>query len=78
MLHPWSINVHLFINDIVNDIQAGISLFADDTTLYIIVENLNDAGRIINIDLDKIKNWAKLWLVTFNPNENEAMLLSRK
>ena len=60
----------LFINDIVNDIQAGIRLFADDITLYIIVENQNDAGRIINIDLDKVKNWAKLWFVTFNPYKN--------
>ena len=47
----------LFINDIVNDIPAGIHLFADDTTLYIIVENPNDTGRIINIDLNKMKNF---------------------
>ena len=68
----------MFINYIVNDIQARIRLFEDDTTLYITVENPNDLGRIINIDLDKIKNWDKLCLVTFNPNKNEAMLLSRK
>ena len=29
----------LFINDIVNDIGSSIRLFADDTSLYIIVEN---------------------------------------
>ena len=62
----------------MNDIPAGIRLFEDDTTLYIIVENPNDAATIINIDLNKIKNWAKLRLVTFNPNKIEAMLLSRK
>ena len=29
----------VFINDIVSDINSNIGLFADDTTLYIIVEN---------------------------------------
>ena len=28
----------LFINDIVNEIHANIRLFADDTSLYLIVE----------------------------------------
>ena len=29
----------IYINDIVNNIQSSIRLFADDTSLYIIVEN---------------------------------------
>ena len=29
----------LFINDIVNEINANIQLFADDTSLYLIVDH---------------------------------------
>ena len=68
----------LYINDIVNDIGANIRLFADDTSLYIIVENPATAALCLNNDLGKISRWASLWLVTFNPVKNETMLLTRK
>jgi hypothetical protein len=35
-----------FINDIVNEINAEIKLFADDTSLYLIVDNPNDTTRL--------------------------------
>ena len=57
----------LYINDIVNDIGANIRLFADDTSLYIIVENPAAAALCLNNDLGKISRWSSLWLVTFNP-----------
>ena len=56
----------LYINDIVTDIGSNIRLFADDTSLYIIVDNPNTAAEIINSDLVKISNWARAWLVDFN------------
>ena len=36
----------IFINDIVNEINAEIKLFADDTSLYLIVDNPNDTTRL--------------------------------
>ena len=48
----------IFINDIVKDINSSIRLFADDTSLYIIVENPNAAALSLKIDLDKIYKWA--------------------
>ena len=57
----------LFINDIVDEIGCNIRLFADDTGLYITVENPDMAAELMNIDLDKIMKWAKKWLVLFNP-----------
>ena len=58
---------HLFINDIVNDIGSSIRLFADDTSLYIIVEDPNVAAELINADLEKIAELALKWLVKCNP-----------
>ena len=68
----------LYINEIVNDIGANIRLFADDTSLYIIVETPAAAAACLNTDLSKISRWSALWLVRFKPVKNESMLLSRK
>lgn len=68
----------LYINDIVEDIHSSIRLFADDTSLYIIVDNPNQATNQLNSDLEKIHKWAKKWLVTFNPTKSESIIFSRK
>ena len=41
ILGPLLFNI--LINDIVNEINAEIKLFADDTSLYLIVDNPNDS-----------------------------------
>ena len=41
----------LYINDLVTDTGSKISMFADDSSLYIIVDNPNTAAEIINSDL---------------------------
>ena len=60
----------LFINNIVTDIGSNIRLFADDTSLFIIVENPDMAAELLSMDLEKIMEWAIRWLVTFNPTKN--------
>ena len=68
----------LYINDIVSEIGSNIRLFADDTSLFIVVDNPVTAAGQLNIDLQKISQWATTWLVSFNPTKTEAMLFSRK
>ena len=68
----------LYIDDIVVDIHSSIRLFADDTCLYIIVDDPLQAAEQFNLDLDKIHRWAEKWLVTFNPEKSECILLTRK
>ena len=60
------------------DIQSCVRLFADDTSLYIIVENPISAAEMINTDLETIHRWAEKWLVKFNPFKSESLLVSRK
>ena len=60
----------LFINDIVTDIGSNIRLFADDTSLFIIVENPDMATELLNMDLEKTMEWAEHWLVTFQQKQN--------
>ena len=44
----------IYINDIVRNMNSSMRLFADDTGLYIIVENPIQAGTILNSDLSQI------------------------
>ena len=68
----------LYISDIVKCIGCSIRLFADDTSLYIIVERPDQAARLLNADLQTISNWAVDWLVKFNAKKAMAMAISRK
>ena len=62
------------INDIVRAFGSKIRLFADDTSLFIMVDNPVTAADSLNTDLNKISQWAATWLVTFNPAKTEALL----
>ena len=60
----------IFINDIVNEICPCIRLFVDDTSLFIDVDDPISSAERLNDSLVKILQWAKTWLVTFNPCKN--------
>ena len=60
----------VYINDIVLDIDSTIRLFADDTSLYMIVDNPLHTAITFNQDLAKISTWADKWLVTFNTQKH--------
>ena len=68
----------LYINDIVTDTCSNTRLFADDTSLYIVVDDPSDAANCLNTDLDKISPWAATWLVSFSPAKKESLLISSK
>ncbi|MCG8096458.1 MAG: endonuclease/exonuclease/phosphatase family protein, partial [Candidatus Thiodiazotropha endolucinida] len=68
----------LYINDIVSDIGSNIRLFADDTSLFIVVDDPVSAANSLNSDLDRISKWAATWLVAFNPSKSASFLMSRK
>ena len=68
----------VYINDIVENIHSSIRLFADDASLYIIVDDPIDSANQLNNDLQTIHLWAKTWLVTFNPAKSESVIFSRK
>ena len=68
----------IFINDIVKEIHSNKRLFADDTSLYIIVDFPDSAAQILNLDLERLYNWAVQWLVKFNPIKTESLLFSRR
>ena len=59
----------IYINDIVNNIESVIKLFADDTSLSLALNNPDSRAEILNHDLEQINEWTKIWKVSFNEDK---------
>ena len=68
----------IYINDIINDIESEILLFADDTTLLASGNDPAETSAKLNRDLIKISEWARRWKVTFNAKKSKDMIFSKK
>jgi hypothetical protein len=69
----------LFINDLTHVVNnCNILLFADDTCLFIEVDNREETAQMLNEDLENIQNWARNWLVTFSPPKTKSLIISNK
>ena len=65
----------VYINYIVVDINASVIFFTDDTSLYVIVDSPFSCAEVLNQDLDIIHSLAEKWLVNFNANKTENLLI---
>ena len=72
----YLINIYTTLLKIFSN--SSIRLFADDTSLYIMVDDPIQAANQPNSDLEKNHRWADKWLVTFNPEKSEYILFSSK
>ena len=61
----------IYINDLPDGLQSNAKLFADDTCLFSIVSNLNETSETMNADLNRIKEWAFQWKMSFNPDPKD-------
>ena len=68
----------IYINDIVANIRTNINLFADDTSLHMVVNSAHDTAAMLQSDINSISSWADTWLVQFNPSKSESLIISRK
>ena len=66
-----------FINDLAEDLNSTVRLFADDTIAYLTVDSDGDAGRLQQ-DLDKLAHWEDLWQMEFHPAKCYVLRVSRK
>ena len=57
----------VYTNDIVDNIENDINLYADDTSLLSISDNPETAAMNLNADLYALQHWAKTWHMAFNP-----------
>ena len=66
----------LYINDISSGVSSTIRLFADDLIIY--REILNDnSHNLLQKDINILNDWSQRWLMKFNSNKCNMVLLSK-
>ena len=68
----------IYLNDIVDNIDCPMYLFADDTSLLSIGENWRDVELELNRALVLLDKWAVNWLIGFNPLKTHYLMVSNK
>ena len=58
----------VYINDPAVGLKCNVKLFADDTSLFTVVEDSTTAANDMNHDLDLISQWAHTWRMSFIPD----------
>ena len=56
------------INDLSENLVSNAKLFADDTSLFSVVKNVDSSNIDLNNDLKKISEWAFQWKMNLNPD----------
>ena len=68
----------IYINDLVENVSCDVRLFADDTSLFSVVNDVATTAFEMNYDLEKIKLWAWQWKMQFNTEKTEEVIFSTK
>ena len=67
----------LYINDITEDIDSELRLFADDCVCYREIKNTEDTVKLQE-DIDRLGCWARSWGMRFQPVKCNIVQITRK
>ena len=62
----------VYINDFPQDIVSQVCLFADDTAIYLTLEDKGDSDTLQR-DLDRLQEWESKWDMEFNPSKCQVI-----
>ena len=71
----------IYINDLADGLSPNAKLFADDTSLFSVIHNVDISTNELNKDLCQINKWAFQWKMSFNTDPSkqaQEIILSRK
>ena len=70
----------LYTTDMWSNVSSKMVAYADDTTIYSIVNSPSDraaAAESISSDLEHINRWCQLWGMQLNPSKTSCLIVSR-
>ena len=68
----------VYINDLADNVNCRIKLFADDTSLFLVVRDVANASFELNKDLESISLWGWQWKMLFNVKKTKEVIFSSK
>ena len=68
----------IYINDIVEELECDILIFADDCSLLASGVDPTETANKLNRDLLRISTWADKWKVSFNSLKSRDMIFTNK
>ena len=68
----------IYINDLSENIESTVKLFADDTSLFSLMHNNSTSAEVLNRDLQKISQWPHKWKMSFNPDPDKPVCFSNE
>ena len=66
----------LFINDIADDLETNLLLFADDSKLFQQIRSKEDMVALQR-DLQRLEGWSQRWLLKFHPDKCHVLSLGK-
>ena len=67
----------LYINDLPDNIDSSVYMYADDTKLYREIREPRD-HKILQEDLNKLSVWSDLWLLKFHPEKCFSLTIGKQ
>ena len=65
----------VFINDLPISIDSLVKLYTDDVLMYRSINDVSD-HQILQDDLNKLVHWSNIWLMPFNLNKCEHLIIT--
>ena len=72
------LSFHIYVQDLIINLKCDVKIFADDTFLFKVVDDVGRSADEINADLDKVQLWAWQWNMQFNANKTKEVVFSCK
>ena len=71
----------IYINELADELSCNAKLFADGTSLFFAMHNVDSAAAELSNDLAKISSKVQKWKMSFNPGpskQGQEVIFSRK
>ena len=63
----------IYINDLPDNLSTNVKVFADNTSLFSVVHNIATSSCDLSYDLNRVKEWAFQWKMSFNPEPQNKL-----
>ena len=66
--HTRSLLLLIYINDLVEDLSSNGKLFADNTSLFFVINDIQTSANNLNKYLERISKWTTHWKMNIYPD----------